>query len=75
MKSLKQKCECGREVSISMSAQGGRHESCSYAIKCVVCGTVKDDLPSNCSGRKDAAIAEWNRTQKQKKSQGETNAR
>ena len=67
MKSLKQKCDCGRDVIIYMSERGARYESSSYAIKCVVCGVVMDHLPSNCSGRKADAIAQWNRIQKQKK--------
>jgi hypothetical protein len=67
MKQPKQKCDCGRVVVVSLSARGGRYESSSYAIKCVVCGVVMDHLPSNCSGRKADAIAEWNRIQKKKK--------
>lgn len=67
LKSLKQKCDCGRDVSIFISTKDRQHGYCSYAIKCAVCGIVLDNLPTNCSGKQVDAIEEWNRTQKQKK--------
>lgn len=57
-------CPCGGEVIMYRSEEGGRHEAGAWATKCQRCKVVVDHMPSNCSGRKRDAIAEWNRDRK-----------
>lgn len=57
-------CRCGRPVTITCTSDGGRGETSAYAIQCPKCGDVMIELPSNCSGRRRDAAAEWNRERK-----------
>ncbi len=54
---------CGSVKVDMVAAYGGRgaSDTTSYTGECLACGHKVTELPSNCNGRKDSAIREWNR--------------
>ncbi len=60
--------KCGSADVIMMPTDGGRGsgEPTSYEARCQGCGYAEGGFPSNCDGRRDTAIREWNRFVKKK---------
>jgi hypothetical protein len=58
-------CKCGSQVFLFATHGGrGNGDTTAYAVECPNCGRLMEDIPTNASGRKRDAIAEWNRSRR-----------